>query len=209
MEHFGTGQLVDCIFANLRGFYEESGSLAENAKYPEFALHSKRLKSFDHWPISLKQKPIQLSDAGFFYTGRNDLVICFSCGGSLNQWEENDDVWEEHAFSYGKCKYMRLCKGGSFHDDVFERKAIARLERKAMEHLETTNKNEKSPEPDSDEQSSTENSNKCQICCVNKYNTSFVPCGHVFSCDICAASLKRCPLCRVRISHVLKIFLPE
>lgn len=178
------------------------GSIAGTAEYPEFVLESKRLESFSHWPISLKQKPEQLSDAGFFYTGRGDRVICFSCGGGLGQWGENDDVWEEHGLHYGECKYMQLCKGLNFHAEMIEREASAQLE--AM-HIHIPEKDETKLECDRDNLKS----NECQICCVNKYNTTFIPCGHVCACTKCASSLLQCPLCRKRIENVLRIFLPE
>lgn len=102
--------------------YEIFDSDIKNDKFPEFAMESKRLASFTGWPKSLKQKPNQMSVAGFFYTGFGDEVNCFSCGGILNQWEENDDAWEEHGFHYEKCQYMRQCKGWLFHDETLNKK---------------------------------------------------------------------------------------
>lgn len=70
-------------------------------EFPEYAIEMDRLQSFNEWPKSMKQKPEQLSDAGFFYTQKGDRVICFSCGGGLREWEEDDDdPWEQHALWY-------------------------------------------------------------------------------------------------------------
>lgn len=184
---------------------ESLGSIAETAEFREYALESKRLESFTHWPKALKQKPDQLADAGFFYTGRGDRVVCFSCGGGLWQWEENDDVWEEHASHYGECKYLRLCKGDNFSEEVLDEKLsnfIAKL--KDSNLLEP-----KKEEEEEEKLECSETSNECQICCVNKYNTVFLPCGHVFACVKCASPLQQCPLCRKRIVNVMKIFLPQ
>lgn len=178
------------------------GSIAETAEFREYALESKRLESFTHWPKALKQKPDQLADAGFFYTGRGDRVICFSCGGGLWQWEENDDIWEEHALHYAKCMYLRLYKGSKYYDETFDkrmRKLDARLN--GLNFLE--------PKKEEQKLESSETSKECQICCVNKYNTVFLPCGHVYACVKCASPLLQCPICRNRIMHVARIFLPQ
>lgn len=31
------------------------------------------------------------------YVGKRDIVQCFSCGGCLGNWEDDDDPWKEHA----------------------------------------------------------------------------------------------------------------
>lgn len=79
--------------------------------FPEYYISRARLRSFDDWPKSLKQTPKQLSEAGFFYTQKQDRVICFCCGGGLFEWEEQDVPWEQHALHHDKCDYLRLVKG--------------------------------------------------------------------------------------------------
>lgn len=106
---------------------ESDGSIPETAEYPKFVLESNRLDSFYDWPKQIKQKPDQLADAGLFYSGSGDRVICFSCGGGISQWEEDDNVWDEHGFHYEKCKYVLLCKGENFFEQIIERKARARI----------------------------------------------------------------------------------
>ncbi|XP_077136792.1 baculoviral IAP repeat-containing protein 1-like [Ranitomeya variabilis] len=56
-----------------------------------------RLQSFTCWPVYASIKPCELAETGFFFTGTRDNVQCFSCGGCLGNWEENDDPWKEHA----------------------------------------------------------------------------------------------------------------
>lgn len=91
---------------------------AKHPDFPEFAIETVRLQTFDEWPKTLKQRPKQLSDAGFFYTQKGDRVICFSCGGGLCDWVEQDDPWEQHAIWYDKCEYLRLVKGFDFINAV-------------------------------------------------------------------------------------------
>ncbi|XP_058067035.1 death-associated inhibitor of apoptosis 1 [Anopheles bellator] len=83
-------------------------------EYPNYAIEADRLKSFADWPTSMYQKPQQLSDAGFFYTGNGDRVKCFSCGGGLKDWEQGDEPWEQHGIWYSNCEYLKLIKGHEF-----------------------------------------------------------------------------------------------
>ncbi|XP_055308585.1 death-associated inhibitor of apoptosis 1-like, partial [Sitodiplosis mosellana] len=104
------------------------GIFRQAAEFPSYAVETRRLRSFKDWPKALKQKPEQMADAGFFYTKMSDRVICFSCGGALKEWEDNDDPWEQHALYYGdKCNYLRLIKGIDYHDEVIGKLAAMRI----------------------------------------------------------------------------------
>nr|XP_040224645.1 death-associated inhibitor of apoptosis 1 [Anopheles coluzzii] len=100
-------------------------SLMRRPEYPNYAIEADRLKSYEDWPTSLKQKPQQLSDAGFFYTGMSDRVKCFSCGGGLKDWEQEDDPWQQHAIWYSNCHYLQLMKGREFIQKCNELKEAA------------------------------------------------------------------------------------
>ncbi|KAM6473304.1 baculoviral IAP repeat-containing protein 1 isoform 2-T3 [Liasis olivaceus] len=63
-----------------------------------------RLESFKTWPRDAHADPAILAKAGFFYTGRKDVVQCFYCSGYLNDWKETDDPWKEHATFFPHCK---------------------------------------------------------------------------------------------------------
>uniref|UniRef100_A0A2M4BPE3 Putative apoptosis 1 inhibitor n=1 Tax=Anopheles marajoara TaxID=58244 RepID=A0A2M4BPE3_9DIPT len=99
------------------------GSQTCRPEYPMYAIEADRLKSFEDWPTSMSQKPQQLSDAGFFYTGKSDRVKCFSCGGGLKDWEQGDDPWEQHGIWYSNCHYLKLIKGREFIDRCLAMKA--------------------------------------------------------------------------------------
>lgn len=83
-------------------------------EYPNYAIEAKRLESYEDWPKFMKQKPKELSDAGFFYTGKSDRVKCFSCGGGLKDWEAEDEPWEQHGMWYSNCEYLKLMKGEEY-----------------------------------------------------------------------------------------------
>ncbi|XP_062985756.1 baculoviral IAP repeat-containing protein 1 isoform X2 [Elgaria multicarinata webbii] len=63
-----------------------------------------RMDSFKTWPQAAHADPTILAKLGFFYTGKKDIVRCFSCGGSITDWEEGDDPWTEHAKFFPHCK---------------------------------------------------------------------------------------------------------
>ncbi|XP_073440139.1 baculoviral IAP repeat-containing protein 1 [Dendrobates tinctorius] len=65
-----------------------------------------RLSSFTNWPFYARIQPVQLASAGFYFTGRRDIVRCFSCAGCLGHWEENDDPWKEHAKWFPECNFL-------------------------------------------------------------------------------------------------------
>lgn len=48
----------------------------------------------------------------------------------------------------------------------------------------------------------------CRICMDSEINTAFFPCGHVISCQECAARCERCPVCRADIHQSQVIYLP-
>ncbi|KAH8302368.1 hypothetical protein KR044_005613 [Drosophila immigrans] len=89
-------------------------------EYPEYAIETARLRSFEDWPRNMKQKPQQLAEAGFFYTGVGDRVRCFSCGGGLKDWDDNDEPWEQHALWLKDCRFVKLIKGQLYIDLVNE-----------------------------------------------------------------------------------------
>lgn len=86
-----------------------------------YATEQSRLATFKEWPRSLKQKPKDLAEAGFYYTGRGDQTTCFHCGLGLKDWEENDDPWEQHARWYSKCTHVALNKSSEFIQQVISK----------------------------------------------------------------------------------------
>ena len=46
----------------------------------------------------------------------------------------------------------------------------------------------------------------CKICMDKKINTVLLPCGHLLSCDECAASFNICPWCRKLIDSKVRMY---
>lgn len=86
--------------------------------HPSYATVESRLRSYQFWPPALAQKPLQLSEAGFFYAGVSDHVKCFHCDGGLRNWVPGDDPWTEHARWFSRCGFIRLVKGDDFIQTV-------------------------------------------------------------------------------------------
>ncbi|XP_022180654.1 death-associated inhibitor of apoptosis 1-like [Myzus persicae] len=85
-----------------------------NPKYPQYRNFLSRLKTFDSHPSRPCQDKYSLAECGFTYTGSDDLVQCFYCGLLLGKWEENDEVWKQHALHNPKCVFVVLYKGMQF-----------------------------------------------------------------------------------------------
>lgn len=89
-----------------RGSGGDDGGPPRHFVHPEYACLIARIESFRYWPKSMRQRPNDLAEAGFFYTGLGDRTKCFSCGGGLKDWEEKDVPMEEHFRHYSLCPYI-------------------------------------------------------------------------------------------------------
>ncbi len=195
----------------------------------KFALESERIKSYDDWPVSMSQKPCQLSDAGFYYSGKGDRVICYSCGGGLKDWEQNDDPWEQHAMWYGKCEYVKLMKNNDFIKKMNQKRDCLLNENKIplgaeplgqgcsasqlpAESSLRSKRVEIKIEDDFESKfkeikiNDDDDEKKCIVCFENNKNTVFLPCGHVVSCAKCSSSVTKCPACRQLFKTIAKIY---
>ncbi|AKR17350.1 IAP-3 [Urbanus proteus nucleopolyhedrovirus] len=168
----------------------------------EYRNISTRLKSFDDWPKSLQQKPTQLAEAGFFYSGRGDKVVCFYCDGGLKDWETDDDPWHMHARWFPNCQYVKLIKGKDYVQNVITEACVI----KNNTLVQTQPKIGNNIFSKASSNAVEVESNLCKICYERERNVCFVPCGHAIACGICACSFKNCPLCRDNIVNILKIY---
>lgn len=171
-------------------------------EFPEYAIEMARLRSFEEWPKTMKQKPEQLSDAGFFYTQKSDRVICFSCGGGLREWDEDDDPWEQHVLWYEKCDYLRLIKGPEYIAAVKEKFSKIHNHEKGNDSESPSSSSSSSPStstswPSSSQRedicssSSSNNSSNCSMSAItsNEQNTNEdTQLNEARLCKICYAS---------------------
>lgn len=181
--------------------------------YPDYAILSTRLATFSEWPKSMKQKPKELAEAGFFYTGKGDQALCFYCGGGLKNWEENDDPWEQHALWFSKCGFLLLQKTNEFVDRIRKKKlngeeaeqseASSEVKKPADKPESTANTTTNAKETDNNEQSLD---TLCKICYTKRMSVVFLPCKHFVACADCAPALKSCAVCRKPLEMVMTVF---
>lgn len=48
-------------------------------------------------------------------SGVADVVTCFFCGGTLGNWEPDDNPWFEHAKFFPECMFLELAKNKRNH----------------------------------------------------------------------------------------------
>lgn len=92
----------------------EYGITVSSPKYQQYAIKDVRLGSFGNWPSNRRQRPESLAEAGFFYSGKSDIVFCFYCGQGLQDWKDDDIAWCEHAKWSPDCPFLLNIKGREF-----------------------------------------------------------------------------------------------
>ncbi|CAF3353217.1 unnamed protein product [Rotaria socialis] len=94
----------------------------------------RRYASFATCPTENLPSVENLVKAGFFYTGSKNIVTCFYCNGSLQNWGVNDNPTIEHARWFPHCGYAKQLCG-------------AELYRKIQNSKECQKKNDKKTPP--------------------------------------------------------------
>jgi len=78
--------------------------------HPIFAAYKKRLATYDDWPIGNVQTKENMAQAGFYYTGYSDRVVCFHCNLGLKKWLAKDNPIEEHERNRPYCHFLEEFK---------------------------------------------------------------------------------------------------
>lgn len=157
-------------------------------RYPQYSQLKQRLDSYpkrqSHSYIFCAKK--ELSEAGFFHTGREDETICYYCGGGLKDWIDTDGPWEEHARWFGRCPYVIINKGQCFVDEYYNKKAKNKIE--VLEE-------------------SVKKVRECIVCLTSERNILFLPCKHCCTCSSCGLMFDNCVFCREPITSIMNIYL--
>lgn len=184
------------------GVVSQSNFVCRGPKHKQFITEASRLRSFQDWPISMKQKPNDLAEAGFFYTGKGDQTVCFYCDGGLKDWVVDDVPWEQHALWFDRCAYVQLCKGNEYIKKI--KTKVNNVFKDKLNNSIIKNQNSSSktlslvPLNDSE---------LCTICLIEKRNAVYIPCGHVVTCVKCALNVCHCPVCREDIERAIRVYL--
>lgn len=152
----------------------------------------KRLESFKSWNKSISK--IELSEAGFYWNGKNDEVICFHCGVGLKNWEESDDPWEQHAYWGKNCLFLQLKKGKSFITTVCNTfNTLLTLKSDKNNIYKSLN--------------CINDKTLCKVCFTKPLEILFLPCKHLSTCMDCTMAVQYCPICRKKPQYIMNIYL--
>lgn len=112
--------------ASRRGIFEPN-ILRLNRLEPDFDVFRReivRLVSFKDWPKTNCAVPAALAHAGFFYTGKGDVVRCAFCRKSFEEWKREDIPLTAHQRISPDCVFVRnevtICANVPKEDDVLD-----------------------------------------------------------------------------------------
>ena len=71
----------------------------------KYNAYKSRVTSFKHWP-HIVPTVVNMSKSGFFYTGIGDIVTCFYCGMSFQNWQPTSSPFVEHLKYSNRCDYI-------------------------------------------------------------------------------------------------------
>ena len=182
-----------------------------NIIYPEFKLLDDRIRSFSekYWPSFINLNANVLANAGFFYTGYGDIVVCAYCGLNLYKWNTKDIPLIEHAKYNKNCVYISL-----FQSDIIKLTKNSNLIGKVkssfidfkdllfviLYKINTFFYNV----------IRNRNNNfidyRCKICFDNVATILVLPCSHISTCISCATCILYCPICRCNIKTLVKVY---
>lgn len=172
--------------------------LKKKIAFPNYSQLQNRLDSFERSALNsfVNDFKWELSEAGFFYTGKEDETICYYCGGGLKDWSETDQPWEEHARWFPKCPFVVVIKGEDFVNKHCERrnKVVTEKRRISTNHIAVN-------EP------AVAKGVECVVCLSFERDIVFLPCKHCCTCTSCGLSFDNCVYCRTPVTSVMKVFI--
>lgn len=173
----------------------------ERPRHPQFAFPSVRIWTYEGWQRDHPQRPPVLADAGLFYAGYGDCVLCYSCGIGLRHWTRMDNAWIEHARWRPTCFYVRRIQGVEFitvaqemtrnnrHPSYEEVRLEANRRQQAIEQEHA----DPPPVP------AGELNLLCKVCYTHEMCIVLMPCRHLAVCEQCSGHVFACPICRGRV----------
>lgn len=65
-----------------------------------------RYASYANFPREVEVFPTHLADAGFYYEGNGDEVVCYSCGVKYKGWKKGDNPIYVHRMLSPHCRFI-------------------------------------------------------------------------------------------------------
>lgn len=203
----------------------ELGILKKKPKSPNMATLHQRLKSYEGRRKSFVNSE-ELAKCGMYYKGFKDHVHCFFCEKVIRG--SRSEPWVEHARISPNCEYLILSKGKMFVNIVLRRDAakeknllkdienemqqmdLQKTYTDPLENITTqTSVSENKFQAGNLAALETEheeltNNIMCKVCMEEQFSVVFMPCNHMVTCTYCAVVLKTCPVCRAKITGLIK-----
>ena len=82
-----------------------------------YETEDSRKETYLSWPLD-KKSINSFVKSGFYYSGKKDLVYCFTCNGGIKNWDPIDDPEDEHARWFPRCSYIKKLKGEEFIEKI-------------------------------------------------------------------------------------------
>ena len=188
-----------------------------HAFYPQYQLYENRLNSFidRSWPISIRQNEVTMAKAGFFYSGRGDIVICAFCGLYLNRWLPNDDPFNEHRKFNKNCKFVCLFQDIDNQSTIQYHGLFMKISSVCYNIIQFLRSNILSlrnliyfyfHKMLSNKFLGAKIHSLCKICLNEGSNALLLPCHHVSTCHSCTICIEFCPICRCEIKSIIKVY---
>ncbi|CAF1207026.1 unnamed protein product [Rotaria sordida] len=112
------------------------------ACHPDYSEVPKRYASFTNWSSEASPTIDEFVRAGFFYTGSKNIVTCFYCGGSLQNWGVNDNPMVEHTRCFSNCGYAKKLCGDELYRTIQEsNRTLQELKREAAKNASNLREN--------------------------------------------------------------------
>ncbi|NXF93784.1 BIR7B protein, partial [Eubucco bourcierii] len=199
---------VDGQFLSLlQGVGSEETDLLDHPGCPEMETEEMRLSTFHNWPQHADMRPEQLARAGFYYTGRGDLVRCFHCDGGVRSWSLGDDPWREHARWYPECVFVLQAKGPEYVSSVQASFSKVTMQLSLGFFSPPLYGKDESRRSTEEQLQRLQEERMCKVCMDRDVSVVFVPCGHLVACRDCALNLRLCPICRAVIQESVRTFM--
>ena len=184
-------------------------------KFDDYADVNVRLKTFNSWPPGIKITGEIMANAGFYYTGQSDVVVCYACGVVAKDWHAEDEPIVEHIRFRNNCRYVNFIKSEKFIKNALKTfsKDKVLLDSNDMFSYHERPKEKpvigddeiKKDTSEGQEIKKVSDSRACIVCLDNEVDMLLWPCRHIV-CNFCGLRLTNCPVCRHKIENSCKIF---
>ena len=156
-----------------------------------YARISARLATLQTFPKT-SPPPTNAAHAGFYYTGTDDELKCFHCGGILDDWQKEDDVYLEHLIHFPNCSYIRHQMGAAAVSKVCKVQAMTNIPTEVQRGFIY---------------GKVLGKKICILCYRAEASSALYPCGHALWCDTCSDKLSLCPKCSRQVVAKLQVII--